>query len=72
METEAMCEDEDVACMTPRIFDRRSRRMQGSVRQGLLAGAIRYGIAFRADSAGSVYGRILKEIKATLLRESVY
>ena len=72
METEAMYEGRDVASMTPRRFDRTSCMMPGSVRQSLLAGAIRYGIASRADSTGSVYGRTLKEIKATLLRESVY
>jgi len=72
METEAMYGGRDVAYMTPRIFDRTSCRMPGSAGQSLLAGAIRYGIASRPDSTGSVYGRILEEIKATLLRESVY
>jgi hypothetical protein len=45
METEAMYGGRDVAYMTPRIFDRTSCRMPGSIRQSLLAGAIRYGIA---------------------------
>ena len=73
METEAMYEGSDVASMTSRIVDRTScRRCRGSIRQSLLAGAIRHGIVSRPDSTGSVYGRTLKEIKATLLRESVY
>jgi hypothetical protein len=64
METEAMYEGSDVASMTPRIFDRRScRRCRGSIRQSLLAGAIRHGIASRPDSTGSVYGRRLNEVK---------
>ena len=53
----------DVACMMPRIFDRTSCRMPGSIRQNLLAGAIRHGIASCPDSTGSVYGRRLKEIE---------
>lgn len=64
MGTEAMYEGRDVASMTPRIFDRRScRRCRGSIRQSLLAGAIRHGIASRPDSTGSVYGRRLNEVK---------
>ena len=71
METEAMYEGRDVAYMTPRIFDRRSCRMPDSGRKSLLAGAIWHGIVSRPDSTGSVYGRRMKETKATLLRESV-
>lgn len=70
METEAMYEGRDAASMTPRIFDRRSCRMPDSGRKSLLAGAI-YSFVSRSDSNGSVYGRTLKEIKDTLLRESV-
>ena len=66
METEAMYGGRGVASMTLRIFDRRSCRMPGSIRKSLLAGAIRYGIGSRADSTGSVYGRTLNEVKATL------
>jgi hypothetical protein len=72
METEAMYEGRDVASMTPRIFDRTSCRMPDSGRQSMLAGAIWHGIASRADSTGSVYGRRLKEIKATLFLEKAY
>ena len=72
METEAMYGSRDVAYMAPRIVDRTScRRCRGSIRQSMLAGAIRYGIVSRPDSTGSVYGRTLKEIKDTLLRGSV-
>ena len=57
------CEGGDVACMMPRIFDRTSCRMPGSIRQSLLAGAIWHGIASRPDSTGLVYRRTLKEVK---------
>ena len=43
----------------------------GSVRKSILASAIGHGTVSRPDYAGSVYGRTLKEIKDTLLRESI-
>ena len=50
------------------LFTLAAAVMPGSVRKSILASAIRYGIVSHPDSTGSVYGRTLKEIKATLLR----
>ena len=72
METEAMYEGRDVACMMPRIFDRTSCRMPGSVRKSMLAGAIRYGIAYRADSTGSDMDGYLRRLTTRFFGESVW
>ena len=66
METEAMYGSRDVAYLMPRIFDRTTRRMPGSIRQSLLAGAVWYGLVSRPDSIGLVCGRGLNEVKDTL------
>ena len=73
METEAMHEGRDVACMMPRIFDRTSCRMPGSVRQRMLAGAIHPDdIAYRADSTGSDMDEYLRRLTTRFFGESVW
>ena len=71
METGAMCEGRGVVCMTPRIVDRTSRSIPGSIWKSLLMSMTRYGIATGqySDYTGSVYGRRLKEVRDTLFLE---